>query len=109
MPKFNLPTLLKAFRRDESGQFAVWTALLGVPMIMGVGIAIDMENKNRRAQMLTSALDTASFAAVLSPAVMASSTRRRKVRTEERRALLTAVLRAILRTFFLAEDVFAMC
>ena len=74
MPKFNLPTLLKAFRRDESGQFAVWTALLGVPMIMGVGIAIDMENKNRRAQMLTSALDTASLAAVL-PATMTDTER----------------------------------
>ena len=39
---------------------------------------------------------------------MASSTLRKNVRTRERRDLLTAVRRAILRTIFLAEDVLAI-
>src|SRR5690606_38691027 len=47
-------------------------------------------------------------AAVLSPAASASSTLRTKVRTRERRSLLTAVLRSILRAAFLAEGVLAI-
>lgn len=50
----------------------------------------------------------ALFAADLSPVEMASSTCRKYVRTRERRALLTAVRREILRTIFFADDVLAM-
>jgi hypothetical protein len=50
----------------------------------------------------------AADAACLSPEAIASSTLRRNVLTRERRALFTAVRRAILRTIFLAEDVLAI-
>src|SRR6185369_3181901 len=46
----------------------------------------------------------ASTAAPLSPAASASSTLRTKLRTRERRILLTAARRAILRAAFLADD-----
>lgn len=51
---------------------------------------------------------SASAAADLSPAAIASSTLRTKERTRERRALFTAVRLAILRTIFFADEVFAM-
>ena len=54
------------------------------------------------------ALLKAASAAPLFPDAIASSTLRRKVLTRERRALFTAVRRAILRTIFLAEDVLAI-
>ena len=50
----------------------------------------------------------AAVAAVLSPEASASSTLRTKLRTRERRDLLTSVRRAILRVAFLAEEVLAM-
>src|SRR5690606_22692531 len=50
----------------------------------------------------------AACATSLLPDASASSTLRRKVRTRERRFLLTAVRRAIFRVAFLAEDVLAM-
>src|SRR5262249_40030662 len=50
----------------------------------------------------------ASLALAASPAASASSTWRTKVRTRERRALLTSVRRAILRVAFFAEVVLAM-
>src|ERR1700757_3439144 len=50
----------------------------------------------------------AALAWVASPADTASSKRRRKVRTRERRALFTSVRRAILRTAFLAPGVLAI-
>ena len=47
-------------------------------------------------------------AADLSPDAIASSTLRIKLRIRERRAVLISVRRAILRTIFLAERVFAI-
>ena len=55
-----------------------------------------------------SALISASEANFWSPAVIASSTARRVVRTDVRRFLLIAVLRSILRTHFFADDVLAI-
>lgn len=55
-----------------------------------------------------SAAPKAVFAAAWSPAVIASSTLRNVERTPVRRFLLVAVLRAILRTHFLADEVFAI-
>src|SRR5919198_5095191 len=51
---------------------------------------------------------SAASAAALSPEASASSTLRTKVRTRERRILLTAARRAILRAAFLAEEVLAI-
>src|SRR5580704_1597896 len=55
-----------------------------------------------------SAARSAASAAVLSPAVIASSTVRTKPRMRDRRALLITVRRAILRVAFLADDVLAI-
>src|ERR1700682_1187305 len=55
-----------------------------------------------------SALDSASRAFLPSPAVIASSTARNVPRMRVSRILLIAVLLAILRVAFLAEDVFAI-
>ena len=51
----------------------------------------------------------AAFAAAWSPLSIADSTFRKNVRMRDRRILLTAVLRAIFRTRFLAAGEFAMC
>lgn len=55
-----------------------------------------------------SAARSAAKALAASPAAMASSTLRTKVRIRERRALLTCVRRAILRVAFLADVVLAI-
>src|SRR5690606_7236240 len=52
---------------------------------------------------------SAASAAALSPEAIASSTLRMKVRTRERRALLIAVRRSILRAAFFAEVRLAIC
>src|SRR5205814_5487628 len=54
------------------------------------------------------AFTKASLAAAASPPASASSNLRRKVRTRERRAVLTSVRRAILRTAFLEPGVLAI-
>jgi hypothetical protein len=58
--------------------------------------------------MIGSAVAKAARAAFASPLAIASSTFRTKVRIMLRRARLTAVRRAIFRTAFLAEVVFAI-
>lgn len=51
---------------------------------------------------------SADCAAAASPAAIASSTLRIKVRIRDRRAVLTVVRRSIFRTIFFADDVFAI-
>src|SRR6476469_4254137 len=87
------PSFLTAWVRRETLREAVLegsTPFRAAPMISG------------------SALARAAVALALSPAAMASSTFRTKVRMRERRALLTCVRAAILRTAFLADFVLAM-
>src|SRR5262245_52718299 len=52
---------------------------------------------------------SAASAAALSPDAIASSTLRTEVRMRERRAVLTAVRRAITRAALRAEEVLAIC
>src|SRR6188474_3411550 len=61
------------------------------------------------ARMISGSADfSAASAAALSPAAIASSTLRTEVRMRERRAVLTAVRRAITRAALRAEEVLAI-
>lgn len=53
------------FLKNESGHFAVWTAIMGLPLVVGVGLALDSENLNRGTSNLKAALDSAALAAVI--------------------------------------------
>lgn len=68
----------KAFRRfpkDDAGHFAVITALIGMPLIVGVGLAVDTTNTFSYKNHLEAALDTAALAAVI-PANLTDAERR---------------------------------
>ncbi len=53
------------FRKNESGHFALWIALLGLPIVSAVGFALDSENRIRGVANLKAALDSAALAAVI--------------------------------------------
>jgi Flp pilus assembly protein TadG len=38
---------IKRLWKDQSGQFALWIGLLGIPLSVCIGAAIDIENGNR--------------------------------------------------------------
>lgn len=57
--------LFKNFLRDNSGQFAVMTAIIAVPLTVCVGIAIDTAYVHNKSTGLQSALDSAALAAVV--------------------------------------------
>jgi len=56
--------LLKKFSRNESGHVAVATAVLALPLMLGVSVAVDSHRAERNRIQLQSALDSASLAAV---------------------------------------------
>jgi len=53
------------FVGDRRGHFAVTTALLGLPLLIGLGAAIDMGNSIRIKSAISAAADSAALAAVL--------------------------------------------
>lgn len=55
----------KKFLSNESGHFALWTAVMGLPLVVAVGLALDSENLNRGNSNLKAALDSAALAAVI--------------------------------------------
>jgi len=55
---------LNTFKKDTSGQFAVWTALLAVPMLVSVSFAFEHHALENRRASLKGALDAAALAAV---------------------------------------------
>lgn len=61
MKKFSLVSYL----RDKSGQFAVWFAIIGLPMTAGVTFSIEYLNARDIKTELSAALDSAALAAVL--------------------------------------------
>ena len=61
----NLRNLIAKYSKNTDGHFAIWTALVGGPLLCCVGVAVDMENKERHHKFLESALDSAALAAVL--------------------------------------------
>lgn len=56
--------MLNRFIKDESGQFAVISAVLAVPLMVCVGIAVDSSILNKDKGHLQAALDSAALAAV---------------------------------------------
>jgi len=58
-------SLIGRLTKDEKGHFAVITALLGVPVILGIGIALDMGLVLRHDTSAQAALDSAALASVI--------------------------------------------
>jgi Flp pilus assembly protein TadG len=55
-------TDFKRFLRDTSGQFAIMAAVVSVPLLMGVGLAVDYSNILRLKTELQTAVDSAVLA-----------------------------------------------
>lgn len=55
----------KKYVKDKRGQFAVWFAIIGFPMTVGVSLAVDTHNARRVHTNLQAALDSAALAAVM--------------------------------------------
>lgn len=64
LSKLNTQTF-KNLLKNESGHFAVITALVGMPLIIAIGLAVDTTKTFSYKNHLKSALDTASLAAVI--------------------------------------------
>lgn len=54
--------MIRRFRRNESGQFAMMTAILTVPLLGGLAFAIDFTEMNRQRVDVLNALDAAGIA-----------------------------------------------
>ena len=61
----NIGRQLKRFRDNESGQFAIMTAIMAIPLLIGVGYVIDQNRYVRHKSDLSSAIDSAALAAVM--------------------------------------------
>ena len=59
-----LRNLLARYRTNESGQVAVITAVVAVPLMLGVSLAVDSHRMGLEQTRLQSALDSAALAAV---------------------------------------------
>lgn len=70
--KYNL---WRKLLRDENGHFAVITALIGVPLVVAVGLAVDTSNSFAYKDSVKTALDTAALAAVV-PANLSNEERK---------------------------------
>ena len=57
--------MLKRFVKEESGQFAVMAAVMAVPLVLCVGIAIDTAYIHNKSTTLQTSLDSAALAAVI--------------------------------------------
>jgi len=62
------------FRKDASGQFAVITAMVGLPILLTAATAVDINRAHTRDTGVRSAIDSAALAAVI-PANMSTSER----------------------------------
>lgn len=57
---------VKSFRRNDSGQFAMMTALIGIPLLIAVGLGLDYNRTLENKSHIQSAVDTAVMAAAVS-------------------------------------------
>ena len=57
------------FRRDTRGSFAVWTAVMALPLALSVGVAMDIQRAGRDHSTLKATLDAAVLAAVNNNAI----------------------------------------
>ncbi len=65
----------RRFARETSGQFALITAILAIPILIGVGYSIDMTRMTHQKSALSAAIDAAALAAVM-PAHLTDDERR---------------------------------
>jgi len=56
--------LLRRYLQDRSGHFAVWFALMAVPMLLSVGVVLDMNVAHKKKTKLKAALDATALATV---------------------------------------------
>ena len=54
----------RKYRDDQNGHFALWTAVMALPMSLGISIVFDMQNLENQRTELKSALDSAALAAI---------------------------------------------
>jgi len=59
-----MTSIFRKYSKDCSGNIAVLTALLGVPVMIAASVAIDTQKLHSEVGNLQSALDTATLAAV---------------------------------------------
>ncbi len=57
--------ILKSYLKEESGQFALITAIFAVPLVICIGIAIDTAFIHNKSTTLQTSLDSAALAAVI--------------------------------------------
>ena len=57
-------TVLNKFIDGRGGHFAIWFAILAVPMLLGISIVLDMQKTTAEKANIKNALDTAVLAAV---------------------------------------------
>jgi hypothetical protein len=62
--KYVLKKILRKLTADDSGHFAVTTAIVALPLMLGVSVAIDSNRMGQDRTKLKSALDGAALAAV---------------------------------------------
>jgi len=74
-------SLFRAYATNTSGHFAVTTALIALPLLMGVSIALDSNRTERERTKLKSALDSAAIAAITNQTL---TTDERRVYAEKR-------------------------
>ena len=55
---------MRRFARDSGGNITLFTAVLGLPLMMGAGYAVDLNHVERCRARISSALDAATLAAV---------------------------------------------
>lgn len=53
---------VKSFRQNDSGQFAMITALIGIPLLLAVGLGLDYNRTLENKSHIQSAVDTAAMA-----------------------------------------------
>ncbi len=89
-----LVSKLKSFRNDSKGSIATAAGLMCIPLILGVGISVDVVRAVQLRSALYAALDAASLAAAASPTLT----------QDERRKTATDVLNANLKLSGIAID-----
>ena len=62
---YTLPQTFANFRRNTRGTVALVAALAAVPMMLGIGVAVDFVNRNKFASESQAAVDGAALAGAM--------------------------------------------
>ena len=72
-----LGRLLKKYKNDTRGNFAIITAMLGIPLAVGTSIAVDLQNRSSHTNHIQDALDAAALSAVMKGSDLSEAGRRK--------------------------------